>query len=270
MPDLSFWFDKPVHLEWDCDLHSPIGDESGVEFYSYPLSWLVPYANVTRDEIDSAPRPLWVTEIHPESDIGKVDATRPGTFIIKLASSFSDYLEGLNYDNRKKFRWTLKRNSDLIIERGTQKDIDELWESYCNRISELNVKIGGKPYTQSDLRIRRELFSGPHISLDSFKEGDSLLGVNVSLWKNGVVYDLACLMSDREEGRKRSIGTLAVLTNLERAIENGMEVYDLLSGDYGVKHRFGAVEMPLKTFIASTRTFADYYKIPHDLVSEWI
>lgn len=268
MPVIRRWFDNAPNIPWETSHESPWSDTRGALFYTYPLTWLVPYVEISSHELIDAPTPLWITDISPNSQIGRECSQEEGTFIIDLQKSFEEYIASLAAHNRKKFRGLLRKNEDLDVRVGTTEELEMLWPLYVTRLNELALKAGGERYTEKELRYRKNLYTGSKIRLMSFYLAAELVGLNISLWEERTVFDLACIIKPSEDILKRSIGSFAILKNIELAISQGMDQYDLLSREYGYKESFGAQERKLRCLIVCTKEFAKEYKIPEDLFVE--
>ena len=264
MPVIKEWFDESVELPWEYSSESPLTEEKGPSFKTFPLSWLVPYATPDENDLKDSDAPIWISEIHPKSPYGKV-VDSEGTFIINLPKSFDEYRLLLQEKDWKKFQENLKKNKNLTVIEDQKKDIDVLWGFYIDRVQALAAKAGGDLYTEEELLWRYRFLTQNRIKTISFYESDRLYAVNISLIKDKTVYDLACIINPVPEALKRSLGTTAILKNIEIAIRDNQESYDLLSRDYGYKKQFGAVEHKMKALIIGDDSFFAHYKIPLSL-----
>lgn len=270
MPKLNRWFVPAKHLEWEKAKHSFIDNGQGPEFFTYPAVWLLPRVPLTKDEIANAPTPLWIIDIDEQSEVGTFNTRGEGTFIIDLTQSFESYIEGLAYDYRKKMRYVLRKNEDLTVKINQKTDIAALWDNYVSYIQGLNLKHGEDPYTDEDLALRKEFYLSENITSLSLYSGETLLAVNLSIFEEDLVFDLAALINPDPTFKSRSVGTFATLKNIELAINSGKKKYDLLTGNCGYKTHFGAKEQKLRHFIRCSKEFAAAYKIPVEEVHELI
>lgn len=261
MPVVRRWFDEPKALPWEKMEESFFDETGGATFYTYPLYWLLPYVHLTEEDLAESVEPLWVIEIHPDSSLGVVNEACEGSFIIDLPANFGTYFDGLESTHRKKYRAVLRKNEDLEVGPGSQGDIDLLWPHYIERLHTLTEREGAGRYTQPELQIRREFYRSEKIDILRFAFQGELLGVNISYWESGIVYDLACLIRPTPEALRRSLGALAILKNIELSIEKGMSKYDLLSREYGYKRSYGAREMKLKHYVRGDAAFRNHYQI---------
>ena len=270
MPRINHWFQSPKEFQWERANNSLIDSSLGPDFFTYPAWWLLPRIHCTYAEIAEAPSPLWIVDIDENSEVGTIDERGEGTFIISLAQSFDEYISSLSYDYRKKFRAVLRHNEDVSSVLNRREDVEALWPFYESRIQELNLQAGEALYTESDLALRKELYTSTSATTISLMLNNVLIGVNVGIFGDGYAYDLASLISPDPQLRKRSLGTLATLRNIEEAIARGVRKYDFLTGNFGYKTNFGAKEKKLKHFIRCSRSFAESYSIPlhevHQLV----
>jgi hypothetical protein len=265
MPQLDTWFSSSVTLPWEISEESPWNEKKGKPFKTFPLSWLVPYSNPRIEDLRDTSTPIWITEIHPSNPLGTLVEDQEGTFIIDLPSSIDFYFESLEPKDRKKFSDNLKKNSTLSVVEQSVADIDALWGSYVDRLQVLAKKAGGDIYSEEEIEWRHRFLHQESIRAISFYEENTLLAVNIALVKNDIVYDLACIINQVPSALKRSLGTTAILKNIEWSIRNGYKTYDLLSRDYGYKRQFGAKEVKLKAVIIGDDDFFDEYSISKDL-----
>jgi hypothetical protein len=270
MPLISGWFNEDLDLSWERYEYSFLHEQEGSPYFTHPLWWLLPQVIITDQDLVGAPRPLWISEIDPSCKWGKVMHCAEGKYVIDLPNNFGDYIQQREYKYRKTFRNNIRKNGDLSVSLGSQQDIDCLWDSYCGKLQSLNDKQDCMPYDDKELYYRRELFRGPNIELLNVSHNGQIIGCNVSSWRDGSVYDLAFLGNPDSQYQNRSLGIFMILKNIERAIEKGATIYDLLTKNYGYKHTLGAKEVKCKHYIVCSKEFAAEYKIDEELVSEFI
>lgn len=270
MPLISKWFDTPQELAWETDCVSPIDHREGSEFYTYPLTWLLPNVDPSLSEISQAPSPIWITDIASSSTIGKPSLCIEGTFQIDLPKTFGEYIDSLDYDFRKNVRSILRKNEDLTFHINKKEDLSKLWIDYTKHIDNIQVSKGWEPYSEEQHALRYELYASKQTTTISAYYGEVLISLNVAIFEGSTVYDLAALHSPKDEFKKRSLGTLITLKNIALAIEKGAETYDLLTGNFGYKHRYKAREVKLRHYLRCTSEFAESYGIPISEVSELI
>lgn len=268
MPKVHGWFLEAPDLPWEQEEVAFIYDSRiGPRYYSFPMTGLVPYNEPDRKELETAPSPLWITYLDPRGELGKIDSKGDKTFVIDLPNSFEEFLAALPYNHRKELRNNLRRNLDVLVEEGRVEDIDALWDSHIQGVQERCRAEGESPFSEAGVAHLRELFRSPLTSVLSFRINDTLYAVNISFRRSGVVYDSICLRTKIEEVKSRGLGNFAVLKNIESAIRDGFKEYDMLTGDWGYKHKFNAKPRSLKHYIKCTKSFASAYGIPLDEVS---
>ncbi len=261
-------------INWEKQNESPWDDIKAADFYSYPNSTVVPYVEVSLEDIKQAPRPLWITDLHPDSSIGKVVEDKEGTYWIELPETFKSYLSSLEPKYQKKFDKNLNLNQQLIIQHDIPGVIDKVWSHYVDRLNHLAARNGAENYTEEELKFRYAFYTGRDmhtLTIINPNEPDSsknIMAVNVSQWKNSTVYDLACMINPTPEALSRSLGTFAILKNIEFAINSKISRYDLLACNYGYKTSFGAKEHKLKAIIIADDEFLKSYNIPVKLKSD--
>lgn len=261
MPNLSYWFDEELIVPWEESKETPWSDYQGELFYTYPLSQLLPYCVVTESDIANCPDRCLITDIHPDSQIGKSVNTKEGTFILELPQNFDLYLNSLLGRHCTRFKKNLERNSDLTIEHNVNGAIDLVWSYYVDRLNELAKRNGAENYTEEELSWRYKLYTTKYINTLCIYENNTLLAVNISYLRDNVVFDLSCIIRPIGASLSRTLGTFAILKNIEYSIEKGVKVYDLLSNNYGYKSSFGAKERKLKAYIKGDKNFLNEYQL---------
>lgn len=270
MPSVYPWFPKDRIFEWERLDRSIYDGKEGPFFYTYPLTWLIPFVNISEDILREAPSPIWITEIPLDSPIGKENSKGDCGFVIDLPKTFDEYLTALPYDKRKKMRYNLRCNTDISVSESKALDMEPLWEHYVARIQHLGSTTGLGTYTDEELAIRKEFFLSAKIRYLSAYYNNQLVAVNVAYFDGPIVYDLATLQAPDSDLRKRGLGVFITLKNIEFAILEKIQNYDLLAGEYGYKASFGAQEGKQKHYLKCSRKFAETYGIPIEEVSEII
>lgn len=273
MPIVKDWFDEDKEEEWEIwEQAYHYNQKEGPEYLAYPLLDIIPNVRISQAEIAniSSKLALWITEIDPYSSVGKVNSKNEGTYIIDLPKTFGEYLETLEYDHRKKNRYNIRKNEDLKIEYDNLNDINILWDNYVEKIQSLSIMQEEGEYEEERLALRKEFFFSRGIKTISFYDQDQLIAVNVCKQKEGTIFDLACLRDDKEEHKNRGIGVFATLMNIQRAIDDKVENYDMLSSNFGYKTKFGAKEVKMRHYLRCNLEFARAYDISEEDISEII
>lgn len=256
-------------MPWEHDKVSFIYDSKpGPEYFTFPMTGLLPVNIVDPIDLKDAPSPLWITYIPQSSIIGKLDSKGDRTYIINLPTSFEAYIQKLSYDDRKEMKYVLRKNSSLRYIENKKEDLFKLCDEYFDEIVTRSISEGEVPFSQEGIQNLKKIYSSEVVHTISIYQEDRLLGVNISFRKNGIVYDSVCIRDKSDEVRKLSIGTVAVLKNIEFSIRDGFQVYDMLTGDWGYKTKFGASPVQLKHYIKCSLEFAEYYGIPIEEISE--
>ncbi len=251
--------------KWEKSNESPWSDIVGRDFYTLKNSTVIPYANFTLEDLHLAPKPLWITDIHPDNSLGNVVKEYDGTYWINLPNNFELYISTLEPKYQKKFLKNLNQNSDLVVKHNNLSDIDLCWSHYVDRINFLANKAGGSNYTEEELSFRYRYYTRQSVKYLSIYKEDTLLALNLSEWNQTTVFDLACMIIPSEQSLPRSLGTYAILKNIELSINSGMKIYDLLASNFGYKTTYGAKEYKLKSIVIAEDSFFDEYKIPKNL-----
>ncbi|MDO8648026.1 MAG: GNAT family N-acetyltransferase [Candidatus Diapherotrites archaeon] len=271
MPVVDFWFDDKKSLDWKPRTSSPIDPSvKGPVFFEYPLCWVIPTVRLKKSDLKNAPTNVWITGIDRKSKIGKIDNSNLKEYIVDLPENFNEYLAGVQKKRRKKFKYILRKNSDIRIVEDNFEDLKKAWKWFVKKIDELNMKEGEDPEPEEDWKMRWELFHSKNTHTLSFYLGEELVGVNVSMWVNSTIYDLAFLRKENAALNKRALGFYAILQNINLGIARGLKVYDLLNGDFPYKAEFATRMAPLKQYIRCTEEFAKAYDIPLDDICELV
>jgi hypothetical protein len=271
MPIIKGWGNKQYNLDWEMDQVAFLYDSKpGPKYYMFPMTGLLPINQPSIEDIQNSPSPLWITYLDPDSAIGKIDSKGDRTYRITLPASYEEYIASLSYDNRKEMRYVQRRAEDLVFIENQKQDLLEACDEYFAQINQRAVSEGEIPFSEAGIQTLKDIFPQECVhTISIFAAGNPKpIAINVSFRANSVVYDSFCIRSYSPEYKKLSLGTVAILKNIEFAIRDGFKVYDMLTGDWGYKTKFGAVATALKTYIKCNRDFASHYQIPLDDISE--
>lgn len=268
MPKVYGWFTNPPDLPWERERVSFLYDSrEGPEYFSFPMTGLVPYNEPDPKELEMGPSPMWIAYLDPRGSLGKVDTMGDKTYVIDLPDTFEKYFEKLPYDHRKELRYNYRKNSDILVEENRKEDINLLWDDYIAKVLARCKEEGETPFSMEGIELLKRLFQDSMTYVLSFRMNGELYAVNISYRKNGVVYDSTCIRTRVEEVKSRGLGNFAVLKNIEYAIRDGYKEYDMLTGDWGYKHKFDAKPRSLKHYIKCSHEFARQYEIPFEEIS---
>jgi hypothetical protein len=272
MPLISEWLETPIELSWEQESVAYHYDsQKGEPYASFPMTGLTPINIVNEEDLKDAPEPLWITYLEPEDGIGTLDSKGDMTYRLDLPQSFEQYIESLDYDSRKEMRYVLRKNQDLIVLENQKEDLLAVCDGHFETIRNRCIQEGETPFSLEGIDILKKIYATPLCYSLSFIDSSSkkLLGVNVSFRRKGIVYDSVCIRPENELAKKRSLGTYAILKNIEFAIRDKQRIYDMLVGEWGYKPKFGAKAVPMRHIIRCSRQFADSYGIPHQDVDRF-
>ena len=264
MPLIHEWLSgELIELPWEQEQVAYHYDsQPGFPFFTFPMTGLLPINIVKESDLLNAPTPLWITYLEPEDGIGTLDTKGDKTFRFALPESFEVYIEGLSYDNRKEMRYCLRKNADLTVLHDQKSDLFNICDQYFSEINQRCLAEGENPFSAVGIDILKRIYATDRCKTSSIYFHNQLLGVNVSFERSGIIYD-SCFMKTplALAHKKRSLGTFAILTNIERAITQQYRVYDMLVGEWGYKTKFGAVAVPMRSIIRGSKEFAEGYGI---------
>jgi len=271
MPTVDYWFDTKKELAWKRRSSSILDPKvKGPVFFEYPAWWILPNIRLRKKDLEDAPTNIWVPGIDKRSRIGKVSDKIMPEYVIDLPDAFEKYLKMVPKKRKKKFKYIMRKNSDLKMVEDRFEDIAAAWEWYTRKVSKLNESEGERQRTKQEHALCWELFHSKNAHTLSFYLEDELVGVNVSIWVDGTVYDVAFMRRESEQLNRRAMGFYAILKNIELAAEKKMKVYNILNGDFGYKAEFATRMNPLKHYIRCTKEFAKAYKIPMEAICELV
>jgi hypothetical protein len=265
MPCIRSWLPTPVELPWEYESVAYHYDsQAGPRYASFPMTGLLPINIVEPEDLIGAPSPLWITYLEPEDGIGTLDTKGDKTYRFSLPPSFEEYIEQLDYDARKEMRYVLRKNADLLVIENQKEDLLAVCDEHFRTIRERCIAEGETPFSLEGIELLKRIYRTDACTTLSFIDpvSSTLLGVNVSFRRKGIVYDSVCMRPVPELAKKRSLGTFAILKNIEVAIREKQCIYDMLVGDWGYKPKFGAKPVAMRHIIHSSRGFATAYGIP--------
>jgi hypothetical protein len=271
MPIISSWGNKQYDLPWEMDQVSFLYDSKpGPEYYLFPMTGLLPVNRPSKQDLQNAPAPLWVTYIEPDSDIGIVDSKGDKTYIIHLPESFQLYLDTLGYDSRKEMNYVLRKCKELVCVENKKEDLLSVCSEHFSKINQRAIEEGEKPFSDIGISTLVEIFQSDCVHTISVYEKDNPapIAINVSFQDKHKVFDSFCIRNTNDKYKKLSLGTFCILKNIEFAIRDNFKIYDMLAGGWGYKTKFGAVPTEMKVYIKCDREFAKHYEIPLEHISE--
>ena len=273
MPIIKGWGNKQYNLDWEMDQVAFLYDSKpGPKYYMFPMTGLLPINQPSIEDIKNSPSPLWITYIPPESPIGKIDSKGDKTYRIALPGTYDEYIASLRYDDRKEMRYVQRRAEGLIFIENQKQDLLQACDEYFAQINQRAASEGEIPFSEASIETLKDIFHQDCVHTISIFSADNPkpIAINVSFRTGGVVYDSFCIRTNSPEYKKLSLGTVAILKNIEFAIRDGFKVYDMLTGDWGYKTKFGAIATSLKTYIKCDRQFAQHYQIPFEDISQML
>ena len=264
MPFIREWLHSEQNFSWEQEQVSYHYDsKAGPSYASFPMTGLLPINIVTEEDLKDSPTPLWITYLEPEDGFGKIDTKGDPTYRFSLPLSFEEYIETLSYDSRKEMRYILRKNSDLTIRENCKEDLLSVCDKHFEIIRARCLEEGETPFSLEGISFLKEVYKTDKChTLSIISPEGVLLGVNVSFRRKGIVYDSVCIRPNPELSKTRSLGTFAILKNIECAIRDKQCIYDMLVGEWGYKPKFGAKPVAMRHVIRCSPEFAAHYGIP--------
>lgn len=268
MPTVRSWIKSPRTMDWEKESVAFLyNNEPGPEFFSYPTTGLFPYNEPQLSELLDGPSPMWIAYLDPRGDIGKLDSKGDKSYVVSLPATFEEYIAARPYNHRKEFRYSLRKNSDVEVIENCKDDITLLWTGHVELLKQRCFEEGEIPFSEQALALAYESYFLDAVFTLSVRINGKLQGVNISYRKDNVVYDSKFLRLEDPSVKGRGLGIFVILKNIEAAIRDGYAEYDMLTGDWGYKSRFGAEARDIKHFLKCSKTFAQAYGIPEDEIS---
>jgi hypothetical protein len=158
---------------------------------------------------------------------------------------FNCYLNALDKKTRSKFRNCLNRNQDLqikITQEFNESHLHKAYRDYCNSKFEDTFDF---TYFKNQLELFPSVFEtasrlGQLITLQIFLE-DELVALNYSIFDGTCLYDYICYRETNPELEKRSLGTFAILKNIQFLLDNHKATTNLyydLASEFSYKKQF--------------------------------
>ena len=159
---------------------------------------------------------------------------------------FNCYLNTLDKKRRSKFKNYLNRNQDLqikITKEFTESNLHKTYKDYCNSKFDATFDF---IYFKNQLNLFPIMFEtasslGQLITLQVFMEG-KLIALNYSIFDGTCLYDYICYRETNSELEKRSIGTFAILKNIQFLLDETHKattnIYYDLASEFSYKKQF--------------------------------
>jgi len=207
----------------------------------------LPYAWLEEKELKTLPTPFFLTEIHPNCHIGFESKEKDElTNIIKLPDSF-EKLE-LDKNLRKDLKRVEKKNAGVRIVYNEKNALDKSKKWFLELWKE----------DKKDFQRRIKLWKGKCYTLSAYI-GKELIAVHIAMKEKDTIFYLGCWWNRKHKSLSAPIFLLK--RDIESAIKDKMEYYDLEIGDQPYKKKWGVIEKPTKYYAVLTKELADYLEI---------
>jgi len=206
-----------------------------------------PYAWLDKKDLKNLPKPFYLAEIHPDCPVGfETDEKAEFTNIIKLPDSF----EKLKIDNdlRKDLKRVEKKNADVKIVYNEFDALDKSKHWFLENWKE----------NKRDFQRRLKLWKEKCYTISAYL-GDELIAVHIAMREENTVFYLGCWWNKKYKPLSTPIFLLK--KDIENAIMNKMNYYDLEIGDQPYKKKWGVVEKPTKYYAILSKEQAEYLEI---------
>ena len=207
----------------------------------------LPYAWLEEKELNSLPKPFYLTDIHPDCPIGIESKEKEDlTNIIHLTNSFDKL--NLHTDLKKDLRRVEKKNEGITI-RYNEKDALDKSKSWFLELWKENKK---------DFQHRLNLWKEKCYTLSAYLNNE-LIAVHIAMREKNTIYYFGCWWN--REYKSLSTPTFLLKKDIENAISQGIKYYDLEIGDEPYKKKWGVIEKPTKYYAVLTKPLAEYLEI---------
>lgn len=209
--------------------------------------WFLPYACLENENLKNLPKPLLVTEIHPDCHVGVETAEKESyTNIIELPKSFDEIK--MDKSLRKDLRRVEKKNADLKLVYNEKDALDKSKKWFLELWKE----------SKSEFKRRLRLWKKICYTISAYL-GKELIAVHIGMQEKDTVYYFGCWWNRKY--KNHSVPIFLLKKDIERAISKGMKYYDLEVGDEPYKKKWGVIEKPTKYYAILTKEMAKHLKI---------
>ena len=209
----------------------------------------LPYSWLEKKDLKNLPVPFFLTEIHPDCSIGfKTEEKEEFTNIIKLPDSFDKM--NLDKDLKKDLKRVDKKNSDVKLIYNEKDALDKSKKWFLELWKE----------NKKDFQTRLKLWKEKCYTISAYL-GKELIAVHIAMKEKNTVFYFGCWWNRKY--KSLSIPTFLLKKDIEKAIADKIEYYDLEIGDEAYKKKWGVIEKPTKYYAVLTKELADYLEVKH-------
>ncbi len=206
-----------------------------------------PYAWIDKKDLKTLPKPFYLAEIHPDCSIGfETEEKAEFTNIIKLPDSF-DKLK-LDNDLRKDLKRVEKKNENIRMVYNEKDALDKSKHWFLEAWKE----------NKKDFERRLKLWKEKCYTISAYL-GDKLIAVHIAMKDKKTIYYLGCWWN--KDYKSLSTPIFLLKKDIEKAIADKLDYYDLEIGDQPYKKKWGVIEKPTKYYAVFTKEDAEYLDI---------
>ncbi|MBS3092835.1 GNAT family N-acetyltransferase [Candidatus Pacearchaeota archaeon] len=211
----------------------------------------LPYSWLDEKDLKKLPKPFFLSEIHPDCNIGTESKYEDElTNIIELPDRF----DKLNLDNdlRKDLKRVEKKNAEIKLVYNEKDALDKSKKWFLELWKE----------DKRDFQRRLKIWKEKCYTISAYL-GKELIAVHIAM-KNEeekTIFYLGCWWNRKH--KSLSTPTFLLKKDIEKAISDGFKYYDLEIGDQAYKKKWGVIEKPSKYYAVLTKELADYLEVEH-------
>src|SRR3990167_4677607 len=211
----------------------------------------LPYSWLDEKDLKKLPKPFFLSEIHPDCNIGTESKHEDElTNIIELPDRF----DKLNLDNdlRKDLKRVEKKNEEIKLVYNEKDALDKSKKWFLELWKE----------DKRDFQRRLKIWKEKCYTISAYL-GKELIAVHIAM-KNEeekTIFYLGCWWNRKH--KSLSTPTFLLKKDIEKAISDGFKYYDLEVGDQLYKKKWGVIQKPSKYYAVLTKELADYLEVKH-------
>ena len=225
-------------------------------YWAWKDSDYLPYGWLEEKDLEDLPTPFFVRSLHPDSPVGfKTEENDELTNIIELPDSF-DKLK-IDNDLRKDLKRVEKKNEEIKLVYNEKDALDKSKEWFLKQWKE----------NKKEFARRLELWKEKCYTISAYL-GDELIAVHIAMKEKKAIFYFGCWWN--RDYKSLSTPTFLLKKDIEKAIEDGMEYYDLGIGDEPYKKKWGVVEKQTKTYAVLTKKLAEEFDVKNYIDIETI
>ncbi|MFH1390776.1 MAG: GNAT family N-acetyltransferase [Candidatus Diapherotrites archaeon] len=218
-------------------------EKDGSSYWHWKYEDYLPYVKPTKEDIKNAPRPFILRDIPADWPIGFVNTSPDGlTNIIKLEDSFEKL--PIDPDLRKDLRRIDRKNAETRIVNNEKNILEKSSAWFLEQWKEI----------PEEFEQRLELWKKTAYTISAY-QGETLLAVHIAMIEEKTVYYLGCWWN--REYKNLSVPIFLLKKDIEQAIKNKLEYYDLGVGDEPYKKQWGVIEKPVKYYAEIPKQLAE-------------